>query len=304
MTYNVERTDDDDNPWDSRNPQTAIDTIIAKNPDILGVQEDGKEWYKGGFLNLQNVYLSKLTDEGYSCYSTGGNGWENLNIFYKTERFTLKSSGLVFFKKLNDNPEYVALNTEGVDMDLDTLGDKETVGGVERDKGRMFSYVVLVDKSTGIEFLVVNTHFHYGATGKDATDHNNMREYQARILRYWLENDEVAKQYSNLIVMGDLNTDPYNSNGWGRPAMEELTDNGGLTLVRDTALLKGDVGGTLASTSTYKSRDQYVFDHILYRNMTAVEYSVINNMVDEVDGEMRYPSDHLPVMAKFICYAE
>ena len=77
-----------------------------------------------------------------------------------------------------------------------------------------------------------------------------------------------------------------------------------LAVARDTARIIGDNGGTLASTSNYTRRDSEIFDHIIYRTMTAFSYTVIDNKIDEVNGEMRYPSDHLPVYAKFVLKAQ
>ena len=182
-------------------------------------------------------------------------------------------------------------------MSIDTSGDTEYGSPyIKRDKGRMFSYVVLEDKATGAIVLVVNTHLHYGdGTDSKYVDDHLVRDYQARILRAWL--DDMKELYPNQIVMGDMNATPTTT------TISEFRGNNGFEFAKDTALVKGDVGGTLCSTSDYVTRDKYVFDHIAYRNVLAVEYTVINNKVDEVNGEMRYPSDHLPVMAKFVCTA-
>ena len=291
MTYNVEVKDDEGDPWDARTPQTAVNTILSTDSDVVGLQEDASEW---------NSYLSALTSYGYSRYKTGGNGSESLDIFYKTDRFELLSSGLKFYKKLAE--AYPSVPANGADMTKDKQGDKDGLFGLTGEhKGRMFSYVILKDKATGAEILVVNTHLHYGSTESSATEHHLLREYQARLLRTWL--DEMVGEYPNQIVMGDLNAD-YVSSSRGATAINELTANGGLALARETANNRTDIGGTLASSSNYVDRDKYVFDHILYRNVTAEYYSVVNNKVDEVDGVMRYPSDHLPVVAVFKCSAE
>lgn len=300
MTYNVEVKHSASNGgWESRNPTTAIQTVINANPDIVGFQEDGDDW---------DSYLAELKNNGYanisSKYNGGwlnswGNGWENVDIYYKEAKFEYITSGFEFYKEIAE--EYPNVDDGGANMDIDKNGDDQFWWSDDA-KGRMFSYVVLKDNDSGAIILVVNTHLHYGdGTGSEEKhqDDHILREYQARLMCAWLE--DMKAEYPNQIVIGDMNAAPTSNNG--KRVINEFT-NSGLIFARDEAFLKGDVGGTLASTSTYKSRDQYVFDHILYRNMTAVEYSVINNMVDEVDGEMRYPSDHLPVIAKFICYAE
>jgi len=91
----------------------------------------------------------------------------------------------------------------------------------------------------------------------------------------------------------------------GKVVLSGYSDSG-LSFARNEALIAPDTGGTTASTSDYVRRDPYVFDHVLFRNAEALEYTVINNMVDPVVDEetgetvMRYPSDHIPVYAKFI----
>ena len=206
----------------------------------------------------------------------------------------------MFYKKLADG-DYADVDPKGADLSIDEAGDKEQIGGswwnpIKRDKGRMFSYVVLQDKASGVVFLIVNTHLHYGeGTGSAAKfdDDDLVRDYQARLLRAWL--DDMAEEYPNQIAMGDMNATPDTT------TIAEFSMNDGLSFARNDALVKGDTAGTLASTSSYTVRQQYVFDHIIYRNMDADEYTVVDNMVDEVNGEMRYASDHLPVYAKFTC---
>ena len=145
--------------------------------------------------------------------------------------------------------------------------------------------------------LVVNTHLHYKANDNNieyAEYDDSLRAAQAKLLNAWL--DSMAEQYPNQVVMGDMNNNPATQ------TLENLSD--GLEIARDDALLKGDVGGTLASTSSYVERQDYIFDHVLYRNIVATEYSVIDNKIDLVGDVYRYPSDHLPVYSEFICYAE
>ena len=91
-----------------------------------------------------------------------------------------------------------------------------------------------------------------------------------------------------------------------------------MDLAANNAIIKGDVGGTLIENNAtydhddnpdtaeitnpnrFKVRQPWVYDHIFYSDevLTAYEYSVVDNF-DE-NGPTRYPSDHLPVVAKFI----
>lgn len=282
MTYNVEKYSSNE---DERNHQAAVDTILTQSPDIVGVQEDNEDWYKKeSILWAEDAYLADLAESGYTRVSTTliDSGLESLAIFYKTDKFeeiTAAGSGTISYATLGDR-----------------YTDVTPIGNMAEDThGRSLSYVVLRDKKTGIEFLVVNTHLHYGSTATADVEHNYRRIYQASLLIKWL--DDMANDYPNQIVMGDFNADPNYS---GKAVIDVLTDD--LELAKDNALLKGDVGGSCVK-SGYAERDKdYLFDHIFYRNMKAIEYSVINNKVGEVGGELRYPSDHLPVYSEFICY--
>ena len=287
MTYNVEMKNDAN--WEGRSISKTIGTIVDASPDVVGLQEDTSDWRNSG------AYTA-LTSGGYTQVKFDGNGSEYLDIFYKSENFNFVASGQKFFKKLADG-DYSDVDPKGANLSIDTSGDTEYgYPYIKRDKGRMFSYVVLEDKATGAIVLVVNTHLHYGdGTGSKYVDDNLVRDYQARILRAWL--DDMKELYPNQIVMGDMNATPTTT------TISEFGGNNGFEFAKDTALVKGDVGGTLCCSTTYVTRDEWVFDHIAYRNVLAVEYTVINNKVDEVNGEMRYPSDHLPVMAKFVCTA-
>ena len=304
MTYNLEykRSNEANEVWEGRDPAVAVQTLIDANPDIIGLQEDTEDW---------NNYLEALKTAGYANVAGNrkynkftnkfGNGWAFNDIYYKTSKFELVTSGWDSFKNLAKT--YTIEGYENTDMSIDTQGDAEGWFSDE-DIGRTFSYAVLKDKKTGAVVLYVNTHLHYGeGTGneeKHADDHI-LREYQSRLLAAWLA--DKSAEYPTQIVTGDMNADVSSNNG--KLVLNGFADSG-LSFAREEALVKGDTEGTLASSSTYLDRQKYVFDHIIYRNATAVEYTVVNNMVDEYvngDGEtvMRYPSDHLPVYAKFIC---
>ena len=278
MTYNIE-VKDDDNGWEGRDPSKVVETITTYNPDVLGLQEDDGDW---------DSYLSAL--KGYSCYKSGGNGNENLAIYYKSDKFTLVTSGIGYYKKLAK--EYTDIDAKGADLSLDSKGNWDF--SVLDEIGRFFRYVVLEDDN-GVQYLVVNTHLHYGkGTGSKYPDDELLRDYQTRLLRRWLDN--MSADYSNQIVMGDMNATP------GTQTIAELTSNDGLVTSKQSATVKYDWGGTIVSGG-HETRDPWKFDYVLYtdENMQAVEYSVINNEYDDANYTS-YPADHLPVMAKIVYY--
>ena len=80
-----------------------------------------------------------------------------------------------------------------------------------------------------------------------------------------------------------------------------LNGSGALNHAKEDALYKGDLGGTLIEEG-FSARQPWVYDHILYNAeaLTAYEFSVVDNY-DAAPAPTTYPSDHLPVIAKFIC---
>lgn len=291
MTYNIEMKRDDDG-WADRDLDKVVETITTAAPDVVGLQEDTDDWYAESTnwgLSKTN-HLAGLETAGYTSTNFSNSKYERLNIFYKSDKLRLIKSGRETFEELIEGEYSYIEGPDGVDMSRDR-------------QGRMFSYAIFEfldeeDNGTGETVLVVNTHLHWRrSSSEEGSSKENalVRQYESRVLRAWL--DDMAQAYPTQVVMGDMNDTP------GDPPLDEFTDgNGGFEDARVEALNKVDTGGTLASTSTYADRDTYVFDHILYRNMTAVKYSVIDNKVDANDT--RYPSDHLPVISKFVCYAE
>ena len=257
MTYNIN--------IEANNSENILDTVKNAAPDIVGFQEDSENW---------KDILPALKNSGYNNVGGESNNDEYLDIYYNSEKFTEVTDGALYYKDLKNTYSDVPLNGADLSLDQDSFSTY---------KGRYFRYVILKDAS-GTQILVVNTHLH---RGENSADDRLLREYQARLLKAWL--DDMAAQYPNQIVLGDINDTPSEN------SIIELTSDGALSQARRTAFLKVDVGGTLASAG---GRQSYALDHVIYRveNMKALEYSVIDNAYNGM-----YPSDHLPVMAKFFC---
>ncbi len=272
MSYNIEVYDKDHGTkWNGRTPGKALDTVLAEAPDIVGFQEVNDKWDEyladaaasGGYTRLEGSYSGKYS-------------WEKNEIFFKTSKFTLISEGTKTFKSAAT--QLHVPNTEGADEDLDTIE-------------RIFHYAVLREKSSGKKILVVNTHLHYGKTGSEAQEEDKLRRYEIRTLLAWLQTQTAT--YPNQIVLGDTNAYFRSKNG-GKASMDLFSD-AGFQRTSATAEVKYDVGGTLVKSS-YSTREEYVFDYILTKgNIDTAYYTVIPNPID-VDG--RYPSDHIPVLAK------
>ncbi len=307
LTYNLEYKRDD--AWEGRNPANAVQIILDVNPDVVGLQEDTEDWNDYLAVLENKGYANIAGDREYKWSNKFGNGWAFNDIYYKTEKFTLVTSGWDSFKNLAKT--YTIEGYEGTDMSIDSQGDAEGWFSSE-DIGRTFSYAVLKDNTTGEVILFVNTHLHYGdgtsSSDEKCADDHVLREYQSRLLAAWMKDQEA--QYPTQILTGDMNAH-INSNN-GKAVLNGYSESG-LSFARDEACITGDTGGTLASSSNYVGRDEYVFDHILFRNTEALTYTVVNVMndpgtvteTDEETGEevvkdvMRYPSDHIPVYATF-----
>ena len=287
MTYNIRAYGDADNIWDQllgdyegwagREPKYALETITELMPDVVGLQEDDSKLY---------AEYSKVPEleANYVRYNAGGNGNENNEILVK-KGITVLESGTVYYKEYKEN-HLDDENIYGAEWDKDTKGDN--------NKGRFFRWV-LVEKN-GVKFLVVNTHLHYKASDtSESSDpiNKNLRKGQATLIRLWLA--ENIDKTANQIVMGDMNAQGDSQ----EMKYGILNGTGSLDHARDNAILKGDLGGTLVNES-FTARQEWVYDHIFFNGdaLTADEYSVVDNY-DASPAPTRYPSDHLPVVAKF-----
>ena len=290
MTYNIRTYDGPDsiwdgitgdyNGWEGREPKYALETITELMPDIVGLQEDDQYLY-------DEYSKVPALEANYVRYNAGGNGNENNEILVK-KGITVLESGTVYYKEYKEKHLYDE-NISGADWSADTKGDS--------DKGRFFRWV-LVEKN-GVKFLVVNTHLHYTASDTSSSDaiNKNLRKGQATLIRLWLA--ENIDKTANQIVMGDMN-----AQGDAQEMKYGLLNGtGSLDLASANATLKGDVGGTLIGDS-FTNRQPWVYDHIFFNGdvLTADEYSVIDNY-DAAPAPTKYPSDHLPVVAKFTCTA-
>lgn len=238
--------------------------IKEQNADVFGTQEA---------LDTHKKEILKVMPN-YDCYEgiklKGGSA--NM-IFWNADKYKVVSKG---FQYLTDTP-YVESKIE------------------ESNSYRGFSYVVLESLTTKKQFLFVDVHLTY----RDSNNNNSgdmvlqARFKQAQYLVKFLEN----KKYENMpiILVGDFNSVPTSK---ALNAVENATRmDRALTVSKS----KGDVGGTLAKGSHTSRNDKYIFDHIFVTSdRIATEYfTVVDKKIND-SGAQRYPSDHLPVIAKII----
>lgn len=139
---------------------------------------------------------------------------------------------------------------------------------------RVCTYAKFKEKQSGTEFWVFNTHFdHQG---------NEAREKSSQMVIEKMK--EINKQDLPAILMGDLNLEP--NSGPVQFLKNRLKDS------KDVAKLVFGPEGTFNAyefQKPVKRRIDYIF--LDSSNFQVKKYGVLSDSKD-----MRYPSDHLPVM--------
>ena len=293
MTYNIRTYGDADSIWDTitgnyegwagREPKYALETITELMPDVVGLQEDDSNLYNE-YKNVPEIA------QYYERLNANGNGNEGNEIMYKKGMFTLIATGTERYKELasvyaDDD------NVKNADFSKDTKGTNSV--------GRFFRWAIL--EKDGVQYLVVNTHLHYKASDSSSVSdavNKDLRKAQATLIRLWLNDMASNPEYmcTNQIVMGDMNAQGDSQ----EMKYGLLNGTGALDLAVDNAIIAVDVGGTLVSEG-FVERQPWAYDHIFFSGETlvAAEYAVVDNY-DE-GAPTNYPSDHLPVVAKFTC---
>lgn len=189
---------------------------------------------------------------------------EGNHIYWKKDRFTVKRKGYYF---LSDTPERKS-KYEG------------------SNQYRTMTYVVLEENETGKQFLFINTHLDYRAT-------EEVRVKQMDALTGLIQ--KVNKDDLPVIVLGDFNTTTTVS---GSALLDFMGDNPNFGMTSKVAKVKGDTGPTLIE-GNFTKRHPYIFDYIFVTTDTVYTryYTVVNNIKNG-----KYPSDHLPVLAKVDIY--
>ena len=289
MNYNIEMYDHGTNGgWDGRDPEKVIDTILAENPDILGLQEVNQIEKKIFGITYSSVgwedYLPTLESNGYARIA-GNPASHRPELLYKTDKFRALDSGYRTYRG---------------DLDL-AFPDVDDGGAnmAQDNSGRSFAWALLQDKTSGKKILAISTHLHYrnSKTHDDpnSTDNILVRQYEIRLLLAWI--DAQSFDYDGIVIVGDMNA--HYLSGSGKTTID-IFKNGGYAVTRDTAEVKGDTGGTLAEQGR-TIRPNWNFDYILTKgNVNATYYTVVDNKID--NGNTSYPSDHLPTLSTLTVY--
>lgn len=164
MTYNILCFGNEEYEWQNRAPH-VVELIKKESPDLFGVQEATPEW----------MQILKNEFNKYGCVGVGRedgkSSGEFVSIFYKKERFLIKSSGHFW---LSETPNEVSKGWDG-------------------EFKRICSWVILKDRKTDKQLIHLNTH----------TDHKGKiaRKESVRLII------DKIKDLKNIpiVVTGDFN---------------------------------------------------------------------------------------------------
>ena len=144
--------------FDAQRADNVIQIIRQYRPSIVGVQEADDKWINALSQELGDLYT--IVGEGRNDDGSG----EHSAILYLTEGFDCLESG-----------------TKWLSYTPDTPGSKLA----DSHYTRIMTYVHLVRKSDGKEFLHVNTHLDYGTTfEEELTKREQMRILLAEIEKF------------------------------------------------------------------------------------------------------------------------
>ncbi len=253
MSFNIryDNPNDGKQNWHHRK-ENIVRMINFYDLDIIGMQE-----VLINQLDFLKTNLSQYNIVGVGR-DDGKEKGEFAPVFFNKYRFKQLKSGTFW---LSETPGKVS---KGWDADLE----------------RIATWVILKDKTTGTEFIFMNTHF----------DH---RGKQARI-----ESSKLLKQKSielagdlPLILTGDFNLIPESE------GIKTLIEpNGKNTLFNSSSLATTSYGPnwTTCGFDNRPFEKRKVIDYIFLRHVEKVnKYAVFSEMLNDI-----YLSDHCPVFAQ------
>jgi len=250
MTYNIRyaTVNDGENQWEKRKEYLS-EQLLFYAPEIFGIQEG---------LSHQVDYLNETLVD-YEFVGVGRDdgkaAGEYCAIFYNKEKLQLLGEHTFW---LSNTPQKVS---KGWDAAYE----------------RICTYAFFMDKTTGNNFWVFNTHFDH--IGEEA------RERSAELIVQKIK--EVNKDEFPVFILGDFNLNEESE------AIRYLS-----SYYNDARLVTSGKPfgpfGTFTGFEFYepvKDRIDYIF--CSKKNIIVKKYGVLTD-----SKESRYPSDHFPVMIK------
>jgi endonuclease/exonuclease/phosphatase family metal-dependent hydrolase len=253
MTYNLRYASSRaPNAWPDRRP-VMKDCIRKIMPDLIGTQE-------GLYDQLKDIASDLPEYEWIGLGRDGGSHGEFMAIFYKRDRFEPLEYDHYW---LSDTPAVIASTTWG------------------NSNRRMVTWIRFRDRTSNIEFYMLNTHF----------DHQiqEAREKSAKLVR---ERAVKLNPALPIIFTGD-----FNAVAEDNPAYTTFVGDGFFADTWKTAA-KRNGDPTLNSFNGFEPalHESKRIDWILTRGPFQVE----STQIVDFARNGQYPSDHFPVVARLM----
>ncbi|MCV6630447.1 MAG: endonuclease/exonuclease/phosphatase family protein [Flavobacteriaceae bacterium] len=249
MTYNIryDNAQDGKDQWAHRKA-AMVRFLRSQDLDIIGLQE---------VLEHQKAYLElRLPTFGFVGVGRedGKQGGEFVPLLYRKDRFRLLEARNLWLSPTPDIPSM----------------------GWDAACKRVSSFVTLEDLKTGKRLYVFNTHFDH--KGKRA------RKSAAKLV---IREMGLLPEASNILVMGDLNTNPDSAPIHILLSYLEDPLEGGI-----------DFEGPIGTYNGFRldARLERRIDYIFVRNLEIKSYAHLGDKTPEG----RWLSDHLPVLGVFL----
>ena len=253
MSFNIRYDNPEDGPqnWHHRK-ENVVRMINFYDLDIIGMQE-----VLVGQLNYLETNLKQYKTVGVGR-EDGKEKGEFSPIFYRKDRFKELKSGTFW---LSETPQMVS---KGWDAALE----------------RIATWVVLKDKTSGREFIFMNTHFdHIGDIA---------RIESAKLLKN--KSIELAEDLP-LILTGDFNLVPESE------GIKTLIESDGKNTLVNSSSVADITYGPDWTTCGFDNRpfhERKVIDYIFVKGIKKVDkYAVLSEMLNDI-----FLSDHCPVLAQ------
>jgi endonuclease/exonuclease/phosphatase family metal-dependent hydrolase len=249
VTWNLRYAANDAYPWRAERLGLTAELWRAQDPDLVGTQE-------GLYGQLQDLARELPAWAWIGLGREGGSRGEHCAIFYRRERFEPREFDHFW---LSDTP--------------DTVGSRSFGNRVVR----MATWARLLDRGTGRELVVLNTHL----------DHQSPT---ARLRGAELVARRLARFPAELplIVLGD-----FNAPGPGSEPYALLLERGSLS---DSWLAAPARDPDLATFHDYRGPSPGPrIDWVLHRGPLAP----LEARIWTFERGGRYPSDHFPVAVRF-----
>lgn len=260
MSYNIRSSSMPDkgvNSWESRR-QPSLDMIKDENPDLIGLQEAHGNQREALVEGLGDIYeLHCAGNYGVADKESG-----NTAMMWRKDRFTVKDKGIFW---LSPTPDELS---------------KPEWGATDRHY-RTSVWALLHDNKENRDVLMCDTHLPYKMADRDARD--------ACIQLIIGRMQQKATDDMVVVITGDMNAS-WHANDSRRDCLRHFYKWMGSA--REDAPV--NLNPTTYSFNCFGQKtpaETWNIDHIFYRNLTPLEF----NVVDSDKYGVQFVSDHFPI---------